>query len=138
MQRRSLRRPISTNFATRPISPVLTSKEQNGAAVILWEALTEVKIGLPTLGLFPPALYGAIRISGTFNGGTYILQGSADGGATFETLTSAGGTVALDEDLAFTAAGFAIVNLAAHDRFQIANSGEGSSEDVDVNLILAR
>lgn len=77
-----------------------------------------------------------VAMTGTFNGGTFSLEGSDDN-VVYVAAHSAGGSIAAGSALAFTAAGSAVV--AQNFRYyRVANNNSGTAEDVNVHLLCNR
>lgn len=77
-----------------------------------------------------------IQLSGTFNGGTYALEGSMDG-SQWDSAYSLGGDVAAGSAISFTAVGSAVI--AQNFRYwRVTNDNNGTSEDVNAHMLCSR
>lgn len=93
---------------------------------ITWTAITEADTG-GSATIKPTLKRGTVVFGGTFNSGTYTLQGSIDG-VNYVTLKDRNDNLLS----ATTATVFEFETLAPF--IQVGNNGSGSSEDVDVSV----
>lgn len=113
------------------ITPTLTinSTQTPSFTKITWTAITEADTGGPAI-IKPTRKRGTLIFGGTFNSGTYTLQGSIDG-VNYATLKDRN-----DNLLSATSATvFEFETLAPF--IQVGNNGSGSSEDVDVSILFS-
>lgn len=100
-----------------------------GVKVITWDQINQDDEGA-AVAVEPIFSDKTVQVSGTFDTGTYTLEGSMDN-SNFVSCHSAGGSIAAGSALAFTAAGSAVVaqNFLY---YRVANDNGGTTEDVNV------